>query len=133
MYTYNFLDIYDNLSNLERVYMNEQTSAQVIKNKLDDLNKSMKTDENKVLYKFIVDIIKCKLIFNVDNLNQKYVRYAIDVFFAGMTTYYNIPFNINILSHKHRLNRNNTNQHDETKMKLFKTSYKIFSYVVCKY
>ena len=130
---YNFLYIYDIIEKLEAEYNKggDKFDVAKINNKLNELNKivNKSSNEEKIPFYFICDILKCKIIFN--KLNDDHVCYGINTFMALMIKNTNIPFNMNIFTkHATRQKLSYRNQQDcitdrnnKDRMKLFKSEF----------
>jgi hypothetical protein len=97
---YNFIYIYNMINMLETNYNKNFNISKIIE-RLKELNKwvSRTSNEDKVLFYLIFDILKCKVIFDkVSRMNEDIVIYAINTYMAKMIKTTNIPFNINIFS-----------------------------------
>lgn len=137
--TYNFIYIYNMINMLETNY-NQKFNVSKINERLRELNKwvSKDSNEDKILFYLIFDILKCKVIFDkVTRMNKDIVIYAINTYMATMIQSTNIPFNINIFSnyikgryHELRPGKVPTEIDNMNKenMKLFKKEFRSISY-----
>jgi len=101
---YNYLYIYDIIEKLEADY-NKHFDISNINRRLKELNKMVEkpSNEAKIPFYFICDILKCKVLF--DRVDSEVVRYGINTFMALMIKNTNIPFNMNIFT-KHATRQN---------------------------
>lgn len=135
---YNFLYIYDIIEKLEADYNKggDKFDVPKINRRLKELNKMVekRSNEDKIPFYFICDILKCKIIFN--KLTNDHVCYGINTFMALMIKNTNIPFNMNIFT-KHAMIQTlpyrdqqdcTKDRNNKARMKFFKSEFVPVSY-----